>query len=120
MSERKYDNLERMRKDIARDKKKAEALQEQIKEKEEKLKQAEGARVVADVVALQLSPEQVGAVLELVESGQIRLTMNGGAGIKAYATRMAGKKLNVEESESEEQTEDTQNEEKKEEDSEDE
>ena len=91
MSERKYDNLERMRKDIARDKKKAEALQEQIKEKEEKLKQAEGARVVADVVALQLSPEQVGAVLELVESGQIRLTMNGGAGIKAYATKKAEK-----------------------------
>lgn len=91
MSERKYDNLERMRKDIARDKKKAEALQEQIKEKEEKLRQAEGARVVADVVALQLSPEQVGAVLELVESGQIRLTMNGGAGIKAYATKKAEK-----------------------------
>ena len=67
MNERKYDNLERMRKDIAKDLKKVEALKEQIREKEEKLKEAEASRVVADVTAMQLSPEQVGAMLDLVK-----------------------------------------------------
>ena len=113
MSERKYDNLERMRKEIAKDFKKVEALKEQIREKEE------ASRVVADVTAMQLSPEQVGAMLDLVKSGQIRLIMNGGAGIKAYATKKAGKVLNAEDdSEGVEQTE--ENPEEAKEDSEDE
>ena len=106
MSERKYDNLERMRKDIAKDLKKVETLKEQIREKEEKLREAEASRVVADVTAMQLSPEQVGAMLDLVKSGQIRLIMNGGDGIRAYATKKAGKVLNAEDdSEGVEQTE---------------
>ena len=88
---RKYDNLERMRKDIARDKEKVERLLEQIRLKEEKLREAEAARVVADVEAMKLSPEQIGALLDMIENGQIRLMKSGGVGIKAYATKMAAR-----------------------------
>ena len=59
--ERKYDNLERMRKDIQKDRDKIAALQEQIKVKEARLREAEATRVVADVEAMGLSPEQVGS-----------------------------------------------------------
>ena len=83
--ERKYDNLERMRKDIQKDRDKLEALQEQIKVKEAKLRDAEATRVAADVEAMGLSPEQVGAVLDLIQSGQIRLVMNGNRVMRAIS-----------------------------------
>lgn len=83
--ERKYDNLERMRKDIQKDRDKLEALQEQIKAKEAKLRDAEATRVAADVEAMGLSPEQVGAVLDLIQSGQIRLVMNGNRVMRAIS-----------------------------------
>ena len=83
--ERKYDNLERMRKNIQKDRDKLEALQEQIKVKEAKLRDAEATRVAADVEAMGLSPEQVGAVLDLIQSGQIRLVMNGNRVMRAIS-----------------------------------
>ena len=83
--ERKYDNLERMRKDIQKDRDKLEVLQEQIKAKEAKLRDAEATRVAADVEAMGLSPEQVGAVLDLIQSGQIRLVMNGNRVMRAIS-----------------------------------
>ena len=83
--ERKYDNLERMRKDIQKDRDKLEALQEQIKAKEAKLRDAEATRVAADVEAMGLSPEQVGAILDLIQSGQIRLVMNGNRVMRAIS-----------------------------------
>ena len=46
-----------MRRDIQKDRDKVEALLEQIKAKEAKLKEAEAVRVVADVEAMKLSPE---------------------------------------------------------------
>ena len=83
--ERKYDNLERMRKDIQKDRDKIAALQEQIKVKEARLREAEATRVVADVEAMGLSPEQVGSVLDLIQSGQIRIMMNGNKVMKAIS-----------------------------------
>lgn len=87
MNEKKYDNLVRMRKDIQKDKDKVDALLKQIEGKEEKLKEAEAVRVVADVQAMGLIPEQVGAVLDLIASGQIKLVMNGNDAVKAINTK---------------------------------
>ncbi len=76
MNERKYDNLERMRRDIQKDRDKVEALLLQIKTKEAKLKEAEAVRVVADVEAMKLSPEQIGSLLDMIASGQIQVDGN--------------------------------------------
>ena len=73
MNERKYDNLERMRRDIQKDRDKVEALLEQIKAKEAKLKEAEAVRVVADVEAMKLSPEQIGSLLGMIANGQSQI-----------------------------------------------
>ncbi len=89
MNNRKYEGLEKMRKDIAKDREKLKALEDQIHAKEEKLREAEATVVVANVEAAKLSPEQIGAILELYESGQIRLSTNSGAEVKAYAAKKA-------------------------------
>ena len=86
MNERKYDNLERMRRDIQKDRDKVEALLEQIKAKEAKLKEAEAVRVVADVEAMKLSPEQIGSLLDMIANGQIQIDGNM---IKAASIRGA-------------------------------
>ncbi len=71
MIENKYEKLERMRTDLARDKEKLLKLQEQVKIKEIKLKEAEATRIVADVNELNLTPEQLGEFLMLIQSGKI-------------------------------------------------
>ncbi len=71
MAEGKYDKLERMRADIEKDKERDLRLQEQIRQKEAKLKEAEAVRIVADVAELDLTPEQLGEYLELIKTGEI-------------------------------------------------
>ena len=77
MEDSRYDKLARMRADIQRDKDKIVKLQEGIKVKEAKLKEAEGNQIVADVGAMKLSPEQLGQVLELVKNGGLEAILNG-------------------------------------------
>lgn len=69
MAEIKYEKLDRIREDIKRDKAKVVKLQEQIKIKEAKLKEAEANQIVADVGAMNMSPEQLGEFLALIQSG---------------------------------------------------
>lgn len=71
MTERNYDKLERMREEIRKDHERIAMLQEQVKAKEAKLREAEGSRIVADVEAMKLSPEDVGALLDLIKAGKI-------------------------------------------------
>lgn len=71
MMERNYDKLERMREEIRKDHERIAMLQEQVKAKEAKLREAEGSRIVADVEAMKLSPEDVGALLDLIKAGKI-------------------------------------------------
>lgn len=71
MTERNYDKLERMREEIRKDHERIAMLQEQVRAKEAKLREAEGSRIVADVEAMKLSPEDVGALLDLIKAGKI-------------------------------------------------
>lgn len=71
MMERNYDKLERMREEIRKDHERIAMLQEQVKAKEARLREAEGSRIVADVEAMKLSPEDVGALLDLIKAGKI-------------------------------------------------
>ena len=76
MAER-YDKLDRMRADIQKDKDKVTELLERIKQKEARLKEAENSQIVADVGALNMTPEQLGEFLALIKSGKLDAVMNG-------------------------------------------
>ena len=73
----KYDKLDRMRADIQKDRDKVTELLERIKQKEARLKEAEASQIVADVGALNMSPEQLGEFLALIQSGQLSAMLNG-------------------------------------------
>ena len=74
----KYDKLDRMRADIQRDRDKVADLLARIKQKEAKLKEAEASQIVADVGALNMTPEQLGEFLALIQSGKLNAMMSGG------------------------------------------
>jgi len=75
----KYDKLDRMRADIQKDRDKVTELLERIKIKEAKLKEAEASQIVADVSALNMTPEQLGEFLALIQSGKLNSVMSGAA-----------------------------------------
>ena len=77
MAEIKYEKFDRIREDIKRDKAKVVKLQEQIKIKEAKLKEAEANQIVADVGAMNMSPEQLGEFLALIQSGGLHDLLSG-------------------------------------------
>ena len=77
MAEIKYEKLDRIREDIKRDKAKVAKLQEQINIKEAKLKEAEANQIVADVGAMNMSPEQLGEFLALIQSGGLHDLLSG-------------------------------------------
>ena len=77
MAEIKYDKLDRMRADIKRDRDKVARLQEQIKSKEAKLKEAEASQIITDVGAINMSPEQLAEFLALIRSGQLNPLLSG-------------------------------------------
>lgn len=71
MMENKYEKLDRMRADIARDREKIAKLQELVRQKGIKLKEAEASRIVADVTELNLTPEELGEFLTMIKSGKL-------------------------------------------------
>ena len=77
MADVRYEKLDRIREDIKRDKAKVTKLQEQIKIKEAKLKEAEANQIVADVGAMNMSPEQLGEFLALIQSGGLHDLLSG-------------------------------------------
>ena len=77
MADNRYEKLERMRTEIRRDKAKVAKMQEQIKQKEAKLREAENTQIVADVSAMNMSPEQLGSFLKLIQSGKLSAFMTG-------------------------------------------
>ena len=77
MADVKYEKLDRIREDIKRDKAKVAKLQEQIKVKEAKLKEAEASQIVADVGAMNMTPEQLGEFLALIQSGNLNELLSG-------------------------------------------
>ena len=77
MADVKYEKLDRIREDIKRDKARVAKLQEQIKVKEAKLKEAEASQIVADVSAVNMTPEQLGEFLALIQSGNLNELLSG-------------------------------------------
>ena len=77
MADVRYEKLDRIREDIKRDKAKVAKLQEQIKVKEAKLKDAEASQIVADVGATNLTAQQIGALLALIQSGNLNELLSG-------------------------------------------
>ncbi len=77
MIDSRYEKLDRIRMDIQRDRSKVAKLQETIKQKEAKLREAEASQIVADVGALNMSPEQLGEFLALIQSGKVGALLSG-------------------------------------------
>ncbi len=77
MTDSKFEKLDRMRADIQRDKDKVTMLLERIKQKEARLKDAEGSAILDDVWSYNLTPEQVSEFLKLAASGKIDAIIKG-------------------------------------------
>ena len=96
MADVRYEKLDRICEDIKRDKAKVTKLQEQIKVKEAKLKEAEASQIVADVGAMNLTPEQLGEFLALIQSGNLNELLSGKTKI---VTTVSSSEVNEEENE---------------------
>ena len=96
MADVRYEKLDRIREDIKKDKAKVAKLQEQIKVKEAKLKEAEASQIVADVSAVNMTPEQLGEFLALIQSGNLNELLSGKTKI---VTTVSSSEVNEEENE---------------------
>ena len=67
-----YERLDRLRGEVERLKKKVEDDKNRLKAAEQRLKNAENAQIIADVGALNLSPEQLAQFLQMVQQGETR------------------------------------------------
>ncbi len=66
-----YERLDKLRAEVERCKKKVEDDKLRLKAAEQKLQEAENSQILADVGALNLSPEQLAEFLKLVSNGQV-------------------------------------------------
>ena len=69
-----YEKLDRLRADVERWKQRIEEDRAKLKVAEQKLKEAENAQIIADVGAMNFSPEQLALFLQQVASGQLGAT----------------------------------------------
>ena len=77
-----YERLDKLRAEVERCKKKVEDDKVRLRAAEQKLQEAENSQILADVGALNLSPEQLAEFLKLATSGKL-----GSAGTaNAYET----------------------------------
>ena len=72
-----YERLDKLRAEVERCKRKVEDDRVRLKAAEQKLQEAENSQILADVGALNLSPEQLAEFLKLATSG--KLTSSGTA-----------------------------------------
>ena len=66
-----YERLDKLRAEVERCKRKVEDDRVRLKAAEQKLQEAENSHILADVGALNLSPEQLADFLKLVANGQV-------------------------------------------------
>lgn len=66
-----YEKLEKIRAELEKAKKKRDDADKKVQQLEAKLKEAENSQIISDVGAMNLSPEQVGQLMELVRKGGI-------------------------------------------------
>lgn len=75
-----YEKLDKLRAEVTRWEQKIEDDKAKLKQAQDKLREAEHSQIIADVGALNLSPEQLAEFLQLAMSGKL-----GNAGTtKAY------------------------------------
>lgn len=72
-----FEKLDKLRADLKKAEQRRDDAIVRVKAAEDKLREAENSQVLADVGALNLTPEQVAQFLQLITSGQ--LPMNNGA-----------------------------------------
>lgn len=65
-----YEKLDKLRADLERAREKKSEIEAKIKNLEQRLKEAEEAQILADVKALNLSPEQLARFLQMAAKGQ--------------------------------------------------
>ena len=65
-----YEKLDKLRAEVERWKRRVESDKAKQKAAEDRLKEAESTQILADVNALNLSPEQLAGFLKLVASGR--------------------------------------------------
>lgn len=65
-----YENLDKLRAEVKRCKKKIEDDKVRLRAAEDKLQRAEHSQIIADVKAVNLTPEQLAEFLKLVTAGQ--------------------------------------------------
>lgn len=66
-----YERLDRLRVEVERCKKRVEDDKGKLRAAEQRLQEAENSQILADVGALNLSPEQLAEFLKLATSGQL-------------------------------------------------
>ena len=77
-----YEKLDKLREELQRAIKRREAADERVSQLEEKLKEAEGNQILADVAALKLTPEKLAELLKLATGG----SLPAGSDIKPMVT----------------------------------
>lgn len=87
-----YEKLDKLREELQRAIKRREAAEERVRQLEEKLREAEGNQILADVAALKLTPEKLAELLKLATGG----SLPAGSEVKSVVTE------NVEEREDDE------------------
>ena len=101
-----YEKLDKLRAEVKRWEQRIEDDKAKLKLAQDKLKEAEHTQIIADVGALNLTPEQLAEFLKLAASGKL-----GGAGTaEAYRSDEA-KNAYTDATENEDETEDFEDEE---------
>lgn len=73
-----YEKLDKLRADLERAREKKSEIEAKIKNLEQRLKEAEEAQILADVKALNLSPEQLARFLQMAAKGQLAVPSKEG------------------------------------------
>lgn len=66
-----YEKLDKLRAELKRAKKKKTEIEAKIKNLEQRLAEAESAQILADVKAMNLTPEQLAKFLQMAAGGQL-------------------------------------------------
>lgn len=101
-----YEKLDKLRAEVKRWEQRIEDDKAKLKLAQDKLKEAEHTQIIADVGALNLTPEQLAEFLKLAASGKL----GGAETAEAYRSDEA-KNAYTDETENEDETEDFEDEE---------
>ena len=72
-----YEKLEKMRDEVSRCERRFKYAEEKLRAAREKLKECEAEQILADVGAMNLTPESLGKFLAIIKSGQLAELLPG-------------------------------------------